>query len=625
MDNVFDVIVVGGGHAGVEAARSTALRGFKTALITLNRKMIANMPCNPHIGGSAKGIVVREIDALGGLMGVAADHRPLQMKMLNTGKGPGVQCLRSQQDKRGYPDFVQSVLSALPNLFIIEDEVKALSCVDKRVNGVFASKSGFLQGKIVILTTGTYLDSTIISGTSAYPGGPDGEESSIGLAASLNALGVKTFRLKTGTPPRLDKKTIDFSKAEIQLGSDEPLRFSYSTNHYTPLAEQLPCYLIYTTPATIELIKENLDQSALFNGLINSSGPRYCPSIESKVVRFADKPRHQLFLEPEFADGDSFYLQGFSTGMPHELQEAMVHTLPGLEHAKLLKYAYQIEYEALCPLQFDATMKVKGVEGLYCAGQICGTSGYEEAAGLGLMAGINAGNELLGLPKFILSREEAYIGVMIDDLVTKGADEPYRLLTSRAEHRLLLRHDNADARLTEYGHRFGLIDEERYQAYKRKMARIDEAIAILKEDLVDDREGLNAYLIENGFPATNQGFHGIDILKRPHFSFARLAPLMTRLSCLALDYDEVLSVETKVKYEGYIAKEEASIESSRKKESMALSPSIDYLHMDGLRLEARQKLDQVRPLSIGEASRIPGVNPADVAILLLKLKEKNHG
>lgn len=625
MDNVFDVIVVGGGHAGVEAARSTALRGFKTALITLNRKMIANMPCNPHIGGSAKGIVVREIDALGGLMGVAADHRPLQMKMLNTGKGPGVQCLRSQQDKRGYPDFVQSVLSAIPNLFIIEDEVKALSYVDKRVNGVFASKSCFLQGKIVILTTGTYLDSTIISGTSAYPGGPDGEESSIGLAASLNALGVKTFRLKTGTPPRLDKKTIDFSKAEIQLGSDEPLRFSYSTNHYTPLAEQLPCYLIYTTPATIELIKENLDQSALFNGLINSSGPRYCPSIESKVVRFADKPRHQLFLEPEFADGDSFYLQGFSTGMPHELQEAMVHTLPGLEQAKLLKYAYQIEYEALCPLQFDATMKVKGVEGLYCAGQICGTSGYEEAAGLGLMAGINAGNELLGLPKFILSREEAYIGVMIDDLVTKGADEPYRLLTSRAEHRLLLRHDNADARLTEYGHRFGLIDEERYQAYKRKMARIDEAIAILKEDLVDDREGLNAYLIENGFPATNQGFHGIDILKRPHFSFARLAPLMTRLSCLALDYDEVLSVETKVKYEGYIAKEEASIESSRKKESMALSPSIDYLHMDGLRLEARQKLDQVRPLSIGEASRIPGVNPADVAILLLKLKEKNHG
>ena len=625
MDNVFDVIVVGGGHAGVEAARSTALRGFKTALITLNRKMIANMPCNPHIGGSAKGIVVREIDALGGLMGVAADHRPLQMKMLNTGKGPGVQCLRSQQDKRGYPDFVQSVLSALPNLFIIEDEVKALSYVDKRVNGVFASKSGLLQGKIVILTTGTYLDSTIISGTSAYPGGPDGEESSIGLAASLNALGVKTFRLKTGTPPRLDKKTIDFSKAEIQLGSDEPLRFSYSTNHYTPLAEQLPCYLIYTAPATIELIKENLDQSALFNGLINSSGPRYCPSIESKVVRFADKPRHQLFLEPEFADGDSFYLQGFSTGMPHELQEAMVHTLPGLEHAKLLKYAYQIEYEALCPLQFDATMKVKGVEGLYCAGQICGTSGYEEAAGLGLMAGINAGNELLGLPKFILSREEAYIGVMIDDLVTKGADEPYRLLTSRAEHRLLLRHDNADARLTEYGHRFGLIDEERYQAYKRKMARIDEAIAILKEDLVDDREGLNAYLIENGFPATNQGFHGIDILKRPHFSFARLAPLMTRLSCLALDYDEVLSVETKVKYEGYIAKEEASIESGRKKESMALSPSIDYLHMDGLRLEARQKLDQVRPLSIGEASRIPGVNPADVAILLLKLKEKNHG
>lgn len=616
----FDVIVVGGGHAGVEASRACALRGLSVALVSLNRSMIANMPCNPHIGGSAKGIVVREIDALGGLMGIAADHRPLQMKMLNTGKGPGVQCLRSQQDKKGYPAFVQKTLSALPNLAIIEDEALSLLFEGKRVEGVKLKKSGDLHCKTVILTTGTYLNSLIIAGNDAVPGGPDGEESSTGLTASLEQLGIKTYRLKTGTPPRLSKKTIDFSKSEIQLGSDEPLRFSYSTSEFTPLSRQLPCYLLYTSEETISLIKGHLGESALFNGLITSNGPRYCPSIESKVVRFADKPRHQLFLEPEFADGDSIYLQGFSTGMPHYLQKEMVHTLPGLERAEILKYAYQIEYDALSPFQFDATMKVKGVEGLYCAGQICGTSGYEEAAGLGLMAGINAANELQGKPPLILGRDQAYIGVMIDDLVTKGGNEPYRLLTSRAEHRLLLRHDNADERLTDIGFAQGLISASRYEEFKRKMDRLKQGERILAEKVISDKEALNAYLAENGFPSASQGYHGDEILRRPFFHLPRIIEMMPELSALRLDYDDILSLETRVKYEGYIAKEKKMIEGSGKAESTPLPKDLDYLHMDGLRLEARQKLDEVRPLSVGEAMRISGVNPADIAILLLKLK-----
>ena len=616
----YDIIVVGGGHAGVEAAAAGAHMGLHVLLCTLNKKMISNMPCNPHIGGSAKGIVVREIDALGGMMAIAADHHPLQIKMLNTGKGPGVQCLRSQQDKKGYPAYMQSLLDQIPNLTIKECEVVDLLHDGHTVFGVKTREGDPITSKAVIVTTGTYMNGRIISGRDVHPGGPDGEKPSIGLSEALANMGLEIFRLKTGTPPRIKKSTIDFSKGEIQLGSDEHLAFSYTTKTYTPLSKQLPCYLIYTTPETLKIIHEHLPDSGLFNGTINSVGPRYCPSIESKVVRFADKPRHQLFLEPEFENSESIYLQGFSTAMPHEIQMEMVHSLPGLEHAELLKYAYQIEYDAIKPLQFDAALKVKKYDGLYGAGQICGTSGYEEAGGLGLMAGINAALWIQGKPPFILKRNESYIGVMIDDLVTKGTEEPYRLLSSRAEYRLLLRHDNADLRLTEYGHELGLIDEARYATYKKKWSDIEEAIGIMAKTNVADKPGLNAYFEEMGYPADNEGHKGLELLKRPHFEYRRIAPLMPELSKFDFDDDALLALETRVKYEGYIKKEEKEAATLVKQEGMLLPTGVDYLKVEGLRLEARQKLNAVQPRTIAQASRISGVNPADVSILILTLR-----
>jgi tRNA uridine 5-carboxymethylaminomethyl modification enzyme len=620
MDSDFDIIVVGGGHAGVEAAAAGAHMGLRVLLCTLNKTMISNMPCNPHIGGSAKGIVVREIDALGGMMAIAADHHPLQIKMLNTGKGPGVQCLRSQQDKKGYPAYMQSLLDKIPNLTIKECEVVDLLHDDHRVFGVVTRAGESITSKAVIVTTGTYMNGRIISGRDVHPGGPDGEKPSIGLSEALAKMGLDIFRLKTGTPPRIKKSTIDFSKGEIQLGSDEHLAFSYTTKTYTPLANQLPCYLIYTTPLTLKIIHDHLKDSGLFNGTINSVGPRYCPSIESKVVRFADKPRHQLFLEPEFENSESVYLQGFSTAMPHEIQVEMVHSLPGLEHAELLKYAYQIEYDAIRPLQFDATLRVKKYEGLYGAGQICGTSGYEEAGGLGLMAGINAALAIQGKKPFILKRNESYIGVMIDDLVTKGTEEPYRLLSSRAEYRLLLRHDNADLRLTEYGHELGLIDETRYAEFKKKWSDIDQAIAIMASNNVTDKKGLNEYFVEMGFPSDNEGHKGLELLKRPHFTYQRIAALMPELQGFHFDDDAILALETRVKYAGYIQKEEKEAATLVKQENMLLPTGVDYLKVEGLRIEARQKLNAVQPRTIAQASRISGVNPADVSILILTLR-----
>ncbi len=618
----FDVIVVGGGHAGVEACAAAAHLGMRTLMCTLNAHMIANTPCNPHIGGSAKGIVVREIDALGGMMGICADHHPLQIKMLNTGKGPGVQCLRAQVDKHGYPAYMQSLLSQIPNLTIKECQVKELLYDENKVFGVVTDGGERITSKAVIITTGTYMESTIISGTDVHPGGPDGEKSSTGLSKCLQKMGLEIFRLKTGTPPRLKKESIDFSKGEIQYGQDGELAFSFTTKKFTPLKDQLPCYLIYTTPETIKIIKDNLDKSAIFNGVIKGIGPRYCPAIESKIVRFADKPRHQLFLEPEFEFGDSIYLQGFSTGFPHDIQERLVHTLPGLEHAEILKWSYEIEYDAVKPLQFDPSLRVKKYEGLYGAGQICGTSGYEEAGGLGLMAGINATRWIQGKEPLILRRDESYIGVMIDDLVTKGTDEPYRLMSSRAEYRLLLRHDNADLRLTKYGHDVGLISDERYHDFLNKYQRIDEAIAILEEHNVFDRKGCAEYLKEHGSAVDNFGHKGVDLLKRPELDYRGIAHFMPELKDYVFDDASVLALETKVKYEGYIGKELRDAKENAKLENIRLPKGVDYQRVDGLALEARQKLNAVQPLTLGQASRISGVNPADISILILTLKKK---
>ena len=464
----YQVIVVGGGHAGLEAAFSSAHMGMSTLLISLNIKMMGNMPCNPSIGGSAKGIVVREIDALGGMMGIAADHHYLQMKMLNTGKGPGVQCLRAQQDKLEYPKYLQELALNTKNLTVKEGHVTGLLHDDKKVFGVILDNGEEITSEAVILSTGTYMESYIFRGHNKTSAGPDGEKPSIGLSQCLRDMGVETYRLKTGTPPRIKRDSIDFSKAQIEPGTPGHLAFSFMTKDFIPVEEQELCYLIYTNKTTHDIIKDHLDETALYSGNIVGVGPRYCPSIESKIMTFKDKERHQLFLEPESRYTDSIYLQGFSTSMSEEVQELMVRSLPGFENAVFLKYAYAIEYDAIKTEEYKPTLELKKWPGLYIAGQICGTSGYEEAAGLGLMAGINASLKIQGKEPLILRRDQSYIGVMIDDLVTKGTEEPYRLLSSRAEFRLLLRHDNADLRLTEVGHEIGLISEERYNYFLKK-------------------------------------------------------------------------------------------------------------------------------------------------------------
>jgi len=618
----YDVIVVGGGHAGVEACAASAHMGLNTLLITLNKKMISNMPCNPSIGGSAKGIVVREIDALGGMMGIAADHEYLQMKMLNTGKGPGVQCLRAQEDKHNYPAYMQSLLDAIPTLTILEKEVTGISYHDDVVDGVILNDGTIINSKAVVISTGTYMEGAILRGHKSVSGGPDGEKPSIGLSKSLRDMGLEIFRLKTGTPPRIKKSSIDFSKATIQPGMEGNLAFSYLTKEFIPASEQLPCYLIYTNEKTHELILNNLDKTATYNGLQTGVGPRYCPSIEAKVMTFKDKKRHQLFLEPEFRDGESIYLQGFSTAMEEEMQEKMVHTLEGLEHAEFLKYAYAIEYDALYPTQYDLTLRVKKYKGLYGAGQICGTSGYEEAAGLGLVAGINAALYVQGKDPFILKRNESYIGVMIDDIVTKGTLEPYRLLSSRAEYRLLLRHDNADLRLTPYGHKLGLISEERYNAFLKKNENIEKCRKILDETHLGSGKKTTDYLVSQGLEPLASGVSAAEFLKRPGVKYEHLLELVPELKEIPLDYIGVSQLEIMVKYEGYIKREEKEAKSFTKYEEVTIPEDVDYLNMHGLALEARQKLDKVRPNNIGQAGRISGVNPSDISILILNLKKK---
>ncbi len=618
-EKTYDVIVVGGGHAGVEAALSCANRGINTLLVTLNFKMISNMPCNPSIGGSAKGIIVREIDALGGFMGKAADNEYLQMKMLNTAKGPGVQCLRAQADKKRYPHFIQEHLKDTKNLDILEGMVIDLIHDDKSVHGVII-KDKKIYSKAVILATGTYMDSDILRGHKKTIGGPDGEQPSIGLSDSLRKMGINLIRLKTGTPQRIAKESIDFSKGEIQYGNVEDQGFSYETSKFIPIKDQIPCWLIYTQPETHKIIREHLKDSAMYGGMVEGVGPRYCPSIEDKIVRFSDKPRHQLFLEPESYDTNSIYLQGFSTSMPEDVQDLMVHSLPGLEHAKILKYAYAIEYDALDPTQFDVSLMVKKWPGLFIAGQICGTSGYEEAAGLGIMAGINAGNYIKGLEPFVLKRDEAYIGVMIDDLITKGTKEPYRLLSSRAEYRLLLRSDNADMRLTEYGYKYHLISEERYKKFIEKREKINKITEILNKVHLGKNSKVNDYLKELGYDKLENGLTGSEILKRNGVKFNKLKEYIDIPSDLSLDHIGEEQLEISIKYEGYIKEQRREAEKLRKFEDVKLKSDIDYLHMDGLALEARQKLSAIQPRTIGQASRISGVNPADITTLILYLK-----
>lgn len=617
----YSIIVVGGGHAGLEAAFASAHMGEKTLLISLNFEKIGNMPCNPSIGGSAKGIVVREIDALGGMMGKIADIDYLQMKMLNTGKGPGVQCLRAQQDKTGYPQNMQKAVLATPNLTYIDGEVIDLLHDDKHVYGVVLRDGRSFTSNAVILTTGTYMNSTIHRGKEVLYEGPDGEKSSIGLSDRLKDMGVSIYRLKTGTPPRIRRDSIDFSKSSPQPGTKGNYAFSYETKAFIPLEEQELCYLIYTNNETHQIIRDHLDETALYGGHIHGEGPRYCPSIESKIVNFSDKERHQLFLEPESRNSDSIYVQGFSTSMSYEIQELMVKSLPGFENAEILKYGYAIEYDTIMCEEYGVTLELKKWPGLYIGGQICGTSGYEEAAALGLMAAINAVHKIRGKEPFILNRDEAYIGVMIDDLVTKGTKEPYRLMSSRAEYRLLLRHDNADIRLSEIGYSIGLLPKERYDAFKEKEKHIKEAYDILNKVYLGKRKEIEDYAISLGYNELKGGILASEFLKRPRAKYVDIVNFIPELQSIPLSETAIEQLEIMVKYEGYIQKQQKDAARSKKLETLKIPEDIDYLNMDGLALEARQKLDIIRPLTIGQASRVSGVNPADISMLILKIKK----
>ncbi len=613
-----DVIVVGGGHAGIEAALACARMHKKTILYSLRMDQIGKMPCNPSVGGPAKGIVVREIDALGGEMGKAADATAIQFKMLNTNKGPGVQCLRVQSDKLEYAKYMQYQVSHCENLIVKEAMVTKVLCENQKIVGVQLSDGAIEYAKVVILTTGTYMSGKILVGHQATPSGPDQEPTTNELSKSLRDLGITTFRLKTGTPARVYTDTIDFSKTEIQPGSNQFVSFSYETKKIPPLEEQEVCYLTYTSPQTHKIIRDHLQDSAMYSGLVEGVGPRYCPSIEDKLVRFADKERHQIFLEPESRSLDTTYIQGFSTSMPHDVQEDMIHSLPGLENAKIKIYAYAIEYDAIDPLQMKPTFENKLVENLYTAGQINGTSGYEEAAAQGLMAAINVCLKLDGKEPFILRRDEAYIGVMVDDLCSKGTKEPYRLLTSRAEYRLLLRHDNADERLSTYGYELGLLPQDRYDAFLDKKKKIKDAKEALEALRFTMKSPVNAYLKQLGYEELKEGISALALLKRPKITLKALSPYTD----IVLDEEIAQAIEIEAKYEGYIKKALKEAEKLRSMDALKLPEDINYDLVENLSLEGHQKLSAVRPLTLGQASRISGVNPADIAVLAMYLKQR---